>query len=97
MNIADTSLSPLVAGFLLGVIFAASLVAGLFFLKFWQRTGDRLFLAFAAAFLIEGVNRLAFLFVEHPNEGTPSIYLVRLIAFALIIAAIVSKNRGSQQ
>lgn len=94
MTPADTDMSPLVAGFLLGIIFTTSLVAGLFFLKFWRRTGDLLFLAFAAAFLIEGFNRLRFLYVEHTNEGTPSIYFVRLVAFMLIVAAIVAKNRG---
>lgn len=81
-------------GFLLGIIFTASLTAGFFFLKFWRRTGDRLFLAFAAAFIIEGLNRISFLFVERPNEGSPLIYVVRLLAFLLILAAIVSKNRG---
>jgi hypothetical protein len=82
-------------GFLLGVIVAASLTAGAFFLKFWLRTHDGLFLAFAIAFLIEGLNRTALLFLEHPNEGRPEIYLVRLFAFLLIAAAIVRKNRGA--
>jgi len=80
-------------GFLIGIIFTTSLVAGLFFLKFWRDTKDLLFLAFAAAFLIEALNRLRFLFAEHPNEGNPSIYLVRLLAFMLIVAAILYKNR----
>ena len=97
MNMTDTGMSPLFTGFLLGAIFTTSLVAGLFFLKFWRRTGDLLFLAFAAAFLIEGINRVRFLFVAHPNEGTPSIYFVRLVAFTLIVAAIVAKNRGTQR
>jgi uncharacterized membrane protein HdeD (DUF308 family) len=82
-------------GFLLGVIVTASLTAGAFFLRFWRQTRDTLFLAFAAAFIIEGLNRISFLFVERPNEGSPAIYLVRLIAFLLILAAIVRKNRGS--
>jgi hypothetical protein len=86
-------MSPLLAGFLIGAIFAMSIVAGTFFLKFWRRTGDVLFLAFAAAFLIEGINRLRFLFVEHPNEGVPSIYLVRLIAFTLIVAVLQHDRR----
>jgi uncharacterized membrane protein HdeD (DUF308 family) len=81
-------------GFLLGVIVIASLAAGLFFLKFWKRTRDSLFLAFGAAFLIEGVNRLGFLLVENPNEGSPAIYIVRLLAFLLILAAIIRKNRA---
>jgi hypothetical protein len=80
-------------GFLLGVIVIASLAASLFFLKFWKRTRDSLFLAFGAAFLIEGINRLGFLLVEKPNEGSPAIYIVRLLAFLLILAAIIRKNR----
>lgn len=85
----------MIEGFLLGIIFTASLTAGVFFLKFWRQTRDRLFLAFAAAFLIEAFNRLGFLLVDNPNEGTPVIYIVRLLAFLLILAAIVSKNRGT--
>ena len=50
-------------GFLLGVIVTASLAASAFFLKFWRQTHDKLFLGFSAAFAIEGINRLAFLFL----------------------------------
>ena len=81
-------------GFLLGVIVTASLTAAAFFLKFWKQTRDRLFLGFGAAFLIEGVNRLGFLFLESPNEGDPLIYLVRLFSYVLILLAIVNKNRS---
>ena len=79
--------------FLLGFIFTTSIVAALYFLKFWRRTGDRLFLAFGAAFLIEGFNRLSFLLIADPREGSPLIYTVRFLAFLLVLAAIVSKNR----
>jgi uncharacterized membrane protein len=84
----------MIEGFLLGIIVTASLTAGAFFLKFWRRTRDTLFLAFSAAFIIEGLNRIGFLFIENPNEGSPAIYIVRLIAFLLILMAIVAKNRG---
>jgi uncharacterized membrane protein HdeD (DUF308 family) len=80
-------------GFLLGIIVTASLACGGFFLKYWRRTRDPLFLAFGAAFIIEGVNRIGFLLVERPDEGSPTIYIVRLMAFLLILAAIVRKNR----
>ena len=83
----------MIESFLLGIIVATSLVAGLFFLKFWRRTHDPLFLAFAAAFTIEGLNRIGFLFLERSNEGHPVIYIVRLLAFLLILAAILWKNR----
>jgi uncharacterized membrane protein len=84
----------MIEGFLLGIIFTTSLTVGVYFLKFWRRTGDLLFLAFSAAFTIEGLNRIGFLFIERPNEGSPIIYLVRLLAFLLIIVAIVWKNRS---
>jgi len=80
--------------FLLGFIFATSLVAGVFFLKFWWRTRDRLFLAFALAFTIEGLNRLAFLSIPDPSGVHPVVYLVRFLAFLLIVVAIVGKNRS---
>jgi uncharacterized membrane protein HdeD (DUF308 family) len=82
----------MIEGFLLGVIVTGSLVAGLFFLKFWRQTRDVLFLAFGVAFLIEGVNRIGFLFVDRPHEGSSSIYLVRLLAFLLILGGIVYKS-----
>lgn len=83
----------MIVGFLLGVIVATSLIAALFFLRFWRETRDPLFLAFAAAFFVEGINRVAILFVAKPNEGSPTIYVIRLAAFLLILAAIAWKNR----
>lgn len=79
-------------GFLLGVIATSSLTAGVFFLKFWKRTHDSLFLAFAIAFIGEGINRSALLLMKHPNEGSPIIYLIRLCLFLLILGAIIKKN-----
>ncbi len=80
--------------FLLGVLAAASITAGVFFLRFWKDTRDLFFLAFAASFIIEGFNRVGLLLSERPNEGSPWIYLVRLLASLLILAAIVHKNYG---
>ena len=83
--------------FLLGVIATTSITAAIFFLRFWKRTRDSLFLAFAVAFLIEGVNRIAVLEVERPNEGSPWTYVVRLIAFLIILAGILNKNYGTDR
>ncbi|MGA8730331.1 MAG: DUF5985 family protein [Terracidiphilus sp.] len=84
----------MITGFLLGVIATSSLIAGMFFLKFWRRTHDVLFLAFGSAFLIEAFNRVTLLFVAHPNEASPWFYMVRLFAFLLILAGILKKNYG---
>jgi uncharacterized membrane protein HdeD (DUF308 family) len=74
----------------------AYLVAGLFFLRFWRKTGDRLFLFFAAAFGIEGVSRVAQGLTTVSEETEPLIYVVRLFSFLLILAAIVDKNRSKR-
>jgi uncharacterized membrane protein HdeD (DUF308 family) len=79
--------------FLLGVIATCSLIAGIFFFRYWRDTRDSLFLAFALAFTIEAVNRTAMLLVASPNEGRLSIYLVRFIAFFIIVTGVVMKNR----
>jgi uncharacterized membrane protein HdeD (DUF308 family) len=81
-----------IEAFLLGVIATASITASVFFLKFWKRTHDLLFLAFAVAFLIEGINRVATLLSPHPSEGSPWTYIVRLFAFLIILAGILHKN-----
>ena len=85
----------MVEGFFLGVIVTASLTAAGFFWRFYRQTRDNLFLAFAAAFAIEGINRMAFLVIDKPSEGSPIIYMVRLVAFLLILGAIVAKNRDT--
>jgi hypothetical protein len=78
---------------LMGAVAMASLVATLFFLRFWSQTRDPLFLFFAGAFALDAGSRVA-LALSHPSEEMePFFYLARLAMFALIIAAIVQKNR----
>ena len=72
----------------------ASLVIGLFFLRFWRDTGDRFFLFFAVSFLLEGLNRAALGSVADPNEGRPFFYFVRFLSYVLILIAIAHKNRA---
>ncbi len=80
-----------------GAIVMGYAVAGLFFLRFWRDTRDRLFLIFAVAFWILGVQRLALTLGRDMVEDQTGLYLVRLFAFLLILAAIVDKNRTSSQ
>jgi hypothetical protein len=82
----------MIEGFLLGVIAIASLTAGMFFLRFWKKTHDRLFLAFAIFFFTEMGTRITLLDFARPNEGSPWIYLIRLVALIVLLAAIVAKN-----
>jgi uncharacterized membrane protein HdeD (DUF308 family) len=80
---------------LLGAIAMANLTIGLFFLRFWKKTRDRFFLFFAIAFSLEGVNRILLGLSYNTNENEPIYYLVRLLAFVLILIAIVDKNRAA--
>jgi hypothetical protein len=84
----------MIEGFLLGVIVTCSLVAAAFFARFWRASRDLLFLGFAVAFLLEGLNRAAFLFLENPNAGDVTIYVIRLLSYLLILGAIAYKNRA---
>ena len=77
----------------LGAIVMASATVGLFFFRFWRQTRDRLFATFALAFWVLAVNWLA-LAIVGTSELRPLLYAVRLVAFSLIIAGIVDKNRA---
>lgn len=78
-----------------GMLTILSLVAALFFTMSWRRSGDRFFLIFALAFTLLGIERLILGILNLPESPLLSIYVVRLIAFLLIIIAIVDKNRSA--
>lgn len=79
---------------LVGAISAISFVIGLFFLRFWSGTRDRFFLFFAISFWMEAINRILLAEVANWSENSPPYYLVRLLSYLLIIAAVVDKNRS---
>lgn len=77
-----------------GVLIMGYLVAGLFFLRFWQQTVDRFFAFFAASFAILAVQRMALVVVD-VQENAVWLYSLRLLAYLLILAAIIEKNRNT--
>lgn len=83
------TLSP---DFAAGVMSTSCLVAGVFFLKFWRRTRDSLFLTFACAFWLMTINQAVPSLFGIPDEALGGVYLLRLAAFLLIIWAILRKN-----
>jgi hypothetical protein len=78
--------------FIMGTIAMGCAVAGLFFLRFWKETKDRLFLSFTLAFFMLAINRTLLGFTPYANETTPDLYLLRLSAFLLILFGILDKN-----
>jgi hypothetical protein len=79
--------------FLSGALTCVSFVAGLFFLKYWTLSRDRFFVFFTAAFWIMAANWAAIATIPPTEETRHYFYIVRLVAFLLILAAIVDKNR----
>ena len=82
--------------FLSGAVTFGFLLAALFFLRFWKRTGDLLFAAFAGAFALLGVNQALLALSNIAVEERSWVYVLRIAAFALIIGAIALKNRRAR-
>lgn len=79
--------------YLSGAVTLGYLVAALFFARFWRRTRDRLFVAFAIAFLLLALNQALAQWLGAADERVGYTYLLRVLGFVLILAAIIDKNR----
>jgi hypothetical protein len=78
--------------FLSGAVTMGFVVAALFFLRFWRKTDDRFFLGFALAFALLALNQALAQWIGAADERVGYTYLLRVLAFLLILAAIVDKN-----
>jgi hypothetical protein len=81
--------------FMSGLIVAGYLIAALFFLRFWRQTSDRLFLMFALAFTGLATQR-ALLALWQESETMAWVHALRFLAFLLIIAAVIDRNRPTR-
>ena len=78
--------------YLSGAVTLGYVVAMLFFLRFWKRTADRLFLAFGVAFALLALNQALAQWLGAADERAGYTYLLRVLGFVLILAAIIDKN-----
>lgn len=78
--------------FLAGLVTMGFAVAALFFARFWRDSRDSLFLCFAIAFLLLGIVQALLSIAHIPVEERSWVYLLRLLAFLIIIWAILRKN-----
>lgn len=86
-------MEDIIHGMIFGAVATGFLVASAFFYRFWRKTGDRLFAWFALSFVVLGINRIASgVAIGQGYEGD-SFYWVRFAAFAVILVAILDKNR----
>ncbi|HTW82833.1 MAG TPA: DUF5985 family protein [Candidatus Sulfotelmatobacter sp.] len=83
----------MIAALLGGVVLALAAVAALLFFRAYRRTSDRLFLLFGIAFVVIAAERALLAFVGRPEANEPIDFLPRLIAFGIILYAIVDRNR----
>jgi hypothetical protein len=79
--------------FLAGAVTVGYALAAVFFLRFWHKTQDRLFLVFSIAFALFALNQALAAMMTVVYESASWIYALRLLGFVLILAAIVDKNR----
>jgi hypothetical protein len=80
--------------FVFGLVAMAYFVAGLFFLRFWSRTRDRLFGWFCASFWTLAVQRIILAALGETAETPWYVFSIKVIAYAMILIAIVEKNRS---
>lgn len=82
--------------FLSGAVALGFLVCALFFMRFWRRTREGLFLSFALAFFLLGMGQTVIALGDIPTEERGSLYLIRLAAFLVILAGIWRTNRSKR-
>jgi hypothetical protein len=81
--------------FLSGAACLGAWTSGFFFFRFWKKTGDRLFWWFGVSFWLMASERIALLFFATPRtEDHSLVYGIRLVAFLLIMVAVINKNRS---
>jgi peptidoglycan/LPS O-acetylase OafA/YrhL len=83
--------------FLSGAVTLGFVVGVAFFLRFWRRTADRLFLAFAIAFGLLAANQALAAWLGAADERVGYTYLLRVLGFVIILAAIVDKNLADKR
>jgi hypothetical protein len=83
--------------FLSGAVTLGYLTGAAFFLSFWRKTDDRLFLAFAAAFVLFALNQGLAYALAVVSEPASWVYSLRVLGFIVIIVAIVDKNRPTSR
>jgi len=80
-----------------GITTATFAASGIFFLKFYKTSRDPFYLFFCLSCWLLSIERIAILTFIGPaqtnGESSPWVYLIRLVAFSLIVIAIVNKNR----
>jgi hypothetical protein len=79
-----------------GASAAGFLIAAAFFLRFWGRARKLILLIFSIAFALLALSFTLLAISPSPQETDSFVYLIRLLAFTLIIGGIVWTNTGGR-
>ncbi len=83
--------------FISGAIVMGFAIACLLFVKYYRRTRQKLFLTFAASFFLLALNYAWLAITQIPVEERSLLFLIRLLAFALIPLAIFQSSRQEKE
>ncbi|MBX9567594.1 MAG: hypothetical protein K2X77_01810 [Candidatus Obscuribacterales bacterium] len=76
-----------------GATITSDICIALFFFRFWTEKRDKFFLHFACAFSLIALSTFAVVLLGKAADFKPFAYGLRLLAYLLIIFAIINKNR----
>ena len=79
--------------FLWGALAVTSVIASIFFMRYFRLTRDRLFVFFSIAFLVMALNWIGLAIADPSIETRHQVYVLRLLAFVLFLIGIIDKNR----
>lgn len=88
-------MKTIVLAYLSGILTLGYVLTGTFFLKFWRDTRERLFGFFAASFFMLATQRILLTLRGEWGEQETWIYVLRLLAFLVLVFGIVEKNRSA--
>ena len=83
---------PSLETFLAGAVTMGFLVAGAFFFRFWLRTRETLFAMFGISFVLLAANQIVVHQAGLPEQELFWAYVLRVLAYLLLIVAIAAKN-----
>jgi hypothetical protein len=85
------------ANVLNGATAMSCLAVGLFFVRFWRESNDRLFLCLAVAFAVFAMNYAVLGFFPLADERRVYAFALRLVGFVAILAGLMWKNREMRE
>lgn len=89
--------------FLSGIATATFAFSSIFFLKFWKASRDKFFLYFCIACGLLAFERVVILLMTYEHTGPHQaevsvwVYTIRLLAYGVILTAVVTKNRSTNR